>query len=159
MFPAEQYGSCPAPLMTLSYDWPALTQKIDEQQPAGTTNQTIGLQRTFQSLTSSSPLAVPSKDTNYKYEDAIILITDGMNTQNRFTSSETSIDQRMAATCNNVKATGVTVYTARVMAGNATLLQNCATESSKYFALTSADRMITAFNTIGTALPKLRIVQ
>jgi Flp pilus assembly protein TadG len=159
LFPAEQYSSCPAALMALSYDWTALTQKIDELQPAGNTNQTIGLQWAFQALTTNSPLAVPPKDPNYKYEDAIILLTDGMNTENRFTSSEWSIDQRMQATCNNVKAAGVIVYTVLVMAGNATLLQNCASDSSKYFALTSADQMIAAFNTIGTSLTKLRIAE
>jgi Flp pilus assembly protein TadG len=159
MFPAEQYDSCPAALMALSYDWTALTQKIDELQPAGNTNQTIGLQWAFQALTTNSPLAVPPKDGNYKYEDAIILLTDGLNTENRFTSSESSIDQRMQIACNNVKASGVVVYTVLVMAGNATLLKNCASDASKYFALTSADQMIAAFNTIGTSLTQLRIAE
>ena len=157
LFPAEQYSSCPASLMALSYDWTALKQKIDELQPSGSTNQTIGLQWAFQSLTTNSPLAVPPKDPNYLYEDAIILLTDGMNTQNRFTSSESSIDLRMQAACNNVKAAGLTLYTVLVMAGNATLLQNCASDSSKYFALTSAEQMIAAFNTIGTSLSQLRL--
>jgi Flp pilus assembly protein TadG len=159
LFPAEQYSSCPAALMGLSYDWTALTQKIDELLPTGNTNQTIGLQWAFQSLTANSPLPVPAKDANYQYEDAIILLTDGNNTQNRFTSSETSIDQRMQLACNNAKAAGITIYAVLVMAGNATLLQNCASNSSKYFALTSADQMIAAFNTIGTALSQLRIAQ
>jgi len=159
LFPAEKYSSCPAALMALSYDWTALTQKIDELQPSGMTNQTIGLQWAFQALTTNSPLAVPAKDTNYKYEDVVILLTDGENTQNRFTSSESSIDARMQKACNNVKAAGLTLYTVLVMAGNATLLQNCATDASKYFALTSADQMIATFNTIGTALSQLRIAQ
>ncbi|MGE0035598.1 MAG: hypothetical protein AB7S93_08190, partial [Xanthobacteraceae bacterium] len=29
LFPAEQYGTCPVPLMALSYDWNALNKKID----------------------------------------------------------------------------------------------------------------------------------
>jgi Flp pilus assembly protein TadG len=159
LFPAEQYSSCPAPLMALSYDWNALTQKIDDLVAAGNTNQTIGLQWAFQSLTSSSPLTVPPKSPNYQYEDVIILLTDGMNTQNRFTTSQSSIDQRMQAACNNVKSAGVTMYTVLVMAGNASLLQNCASSASKYFALTSADQLIATFNTIATELSQLRIAQ
>ena len=159
MFPAEQYSSCPAALMALSKDWTALTQKVDELQPSGNTNQTIGLQWAFQSLTTDSPLAVPAKDSKYQYEDAIILLTDGVNTENRFSTSQTSIDQRMESACTNVKNAGITMYTVLVMAGNATLLKNCASDYTKYFALTSADQMITAFNTIGTSLTKLRIAQ
>jgi Flp pilus assembly protein TadG len=159
LFPAEQYGACPAQLMALSNDWTALSQKVDELTANGNTNQTIGLQWAFQSLTTNSPLAVPSKDGNYKYEDAIILLTDGLNTENRFTSSESSIDKRMEVACNNVKNAGVTVYTVLVMAGNADLLKNCASSTSKYFALTSADQMIATFNTIGTELSQLRLAQ
>jgi len=44
LFPAEQYGTCPVPLMALSYDWTALNKKIDAMQPDGNTNQAIGLQ-------------------------------------------------------------------------------------------------------------------
>jgi Mg-chelatase subunit ChlD len=159
LFPAEQYSSCPATLMALSDNWTSLKQKIDELQPAGNTNQTIGLQWAFQSLTTNSPLAVPPKDSNYKYEDAIILLTDGQNTQNRFTSSQWSIDQRMQAACNNVKSAGITMYTVLVMAGNASLLQNCASSASKYHYLTSPDQLIATFNTIATELSQLRIAQ
>jgi Flp pilus assembly protein TadG len=159
LFPAEQYGSCPAALMPLSYDWTALAQKVDDLTPNGNTNQTIGLQWAFQSLTTNSPLAVPAKDPNYQYDDVVILLTDGMNTENRFTSSETSIDQRMEMACTNVKNAGITLYTVLVMAGNATLLKNCASSVSKYHALTSADQMIATFKEIGTELSQLRLAQ
>jgi Flp pilus assembly protein TadG len=158
-FPAEQFSSCPEPLMGLSNDWNALTQKIDDLTATGNTNQTIGLQWAYQSLTASSPLTVPAKDALYKYEDAIILLTDGMNTENRFTSSQSSIDNRMQAACNNVKAANITVYTVLVMAGNASLLQNCASSSSKYFYLTSPDQLIATFNTIATELSQLRLAK
>ena len=29
LFPAEQYSSCPVPLMGLTYDWTALNTKVD----------------------------------------------------------------------------------------------------------------------------------
>jgi hypothetical protein len=45
------------------------------------------------------------------------------------------------------------------MSGNSTILQNCASDSSKYFALTTAGQIVTTFNTIGTNLSHLRIAK
>src|SRR5262249_21818059 len=83
LFPAEQYSACPTSLMGLSYDWTSLGSKIDAMQPSGGTNQAIGLAWGFQSLT-AAPLTVPAKDPSYTYQDIIILLTDGLNTQDRW---------------------------------------------------------------------------
>jgi hypothetical protein len=40
-----------------------------------------------------------------------------------------------------------------------TLLQNCASDSSKFFLLTSANQIVTTFNTIGTKLSNLYIAK
>ena len=112
-----------------------------------------------QSLT-ASPFTVPTKDPNYKYSDIIILLTDGLNTQDRWYTSQSSIDTRQQKTCTNIKAAGITVYTVQVNTGGdptSTLLQNCASDSSKFFLLTSSNQIITTFNQIGTGLSKLRI--
>ena len=93
LYPAEQYSYCPAQLMGLSNDWTALSDKIDAMQPNGNTNQAIGLQVGWQSL-SVSPFTVPDKDPNYRYKDVIILLTDGLNTQDRWYRSQSSIDAR-----------------------------------------------------------------
>ena len=63
----------------------------------------------------------------------------------------------MSLVCANAKAAGVTIYTVLVMSGNSSVLQSCATDSSKYFALTTAGQIITAFNTIGTQLANLHL--
>jgi hypothetical protein len=65
-----------------------------------------------------------------------------------------------AGTCANVKAAGITIYSVQVDTGGdptSTLLQNCASDSTKFFKLTSADAIITTFNAIGTQLSQLRI--
>ena len=41
----------------------------------------------------------------------IILLTDGQNTQNRWTSSTTSIDARTQKACDNAKAANIKLYT------------------------------------------------
>ena len=64
-------------------------------QPVGNTNQAIGLQLGWQSLT-AAPFTVPAKDPNYTYKQVIILLTDGLNTQDRWYTSAASIDARAA---------------------------------------------------------------
>ncbi len=161
LFPAEQYNSCPVPLMALTYNWTALNKKIDDMQPSGNTNQAIGLQWGYQSLT-AAPFTIPSKDSNYKYNEVIILLSDGLNTEDRWYSKAASIDARQEITCNNIKASGITLYTVHVNTDGdptSTLLQRCATSPDKFFTLTSANAIVTTFNQIGTALSNLRVAK
>jgi len=148
-------------MMGLSYDWTALNSKIDEMQPSGNTNQAIGLQWGFQSLT-SAPFTVPAKDPNYTYKDVIILLTDGLNTQNRWTTDQATIDARQTITCNNVKAAGITIYTIQVNTDGdptSTMLKNCASDASKFFLLTSSGEIVTVFDQIATGLSHLRVAK
>ena len=99
-------------------------------------------------------------DPNYQYTQAIILLSDGLNTQDRWYSNASSIDARQQKTCDNIKAAGITIYTVQVNTGGdptSTLLQNCASDTSKFFLLTSATQIVTTFNQIGTALSNLRL--
>jgi len=157
LFVADQGGPCPAELMPLSNDWIALNNKIDEMDAQGTTNQTIGLAWGWQALTGGPPLnaVMPSPDTR----QIIILLTDGMNTQNRWSFNQLDIDARTRAACSNAKATGIEFYTVLVMSGDSSILQSCATNPNMYFALTQSSQIISTFNTIGTQLSKLRIAR
>ena len=117
----------------------------------GNTNQPIGLVWGWQTLVGGGPFTAPAMDSNYKYQQIIILLSDGLNTQDRWYSSQSSIDHRMydtdgSGTCANIKAAGVTIYTIQVNTGGdptSTLLQNCASSSDKFFLLTSADQIVT----------------
>jgi uncharacterized protein YegL len=159
LYPTEQYSSCPVSLMGLSNDWTALSSKITAMQPVGNTNQAIGLQMGWQSLT-AAPFTIPAMDPYYQYNQVIILLSDGLNTQDRWYSTASSIDARQQKTCDNLKAANITVYTVQVNTDGdptSTLLQNCATDSSKFFLLTSSTEIITTFGQIGTALTNLRL--
>lgn len=159
LYPTEQYSSCPVSVLGLSNDWTALSAKIDAMQPNGNTNQAIGLQMGWQTLT-ASPFTVPAQDPNYTYTQVIILLTDGLNTENRWYTSASSIDKREEKTCANIKAAGVVLYTVQVNTTRdptSTLLQNCASDSNKFFLLTSSDQIVATFNQIGTALSSLRL--
>ncbi len=161
-YPAEQYSSCPAAVMGLNYDWASMKTLVDDMSAAGNTNQAIGLQVGWMSLTGGGPFTVPAEDPNYTYSHVIILLTDGLNTQDRWYTSQSSIDARQTLTCTNAKAAGITLYMIQVNTDGSptsTLLQNCATDSSKFFLLTSSNQIVTTFAQIGTNLSKLRIAK
>jgi Flp pilus assembly protein TadG len=167
LFPAEKYSACPQAMMGLSYDWTGMTSLVNNMSPNGSTNQPIGLVWGWMSLVGGGPFSVPTTNSSYTYNKIIILLTDGLNTQDRWygdgSSTSTSVDDRMLdssgnGTCANIKAAGITLYTIQVNTGGdptSTLLQNCASDSSKFFLLTSADQIVTTFQQIGTNLTQL----
>ena len=171
LFSAEQYASCSAPVMPLSYNWSAMTTLVNNLIPNGNTNQSIGLAHGWMSLVGGGPYpAPPAKDPNYTYQTIMILLTDGLNTQNRWYTTQSSINSRQKTTCDNIYAAGITLYTIQVNTGGdptSTLLRNCAgdptkskyPDTSKFYLLTSASDMIATFSQIGTQLSKLRVAK
>jgi hypothetical protein len=126
---------------------------------------------TSQALTPSQFCAAPTMDPNYTYSQVIVLLSDGLNTQDRWYGdgydTSTQVDYRMYdqngnGTCAHIKAAGITIYTIQVSTDStplSTLLENCATDSSKFFFLTSSSQIVTTFNTIGTNLSKLYVAK
>jgi hypothetical protein len=160
LFPAENNAYCPpVALNALSFDFATLNATVDQMTPNGSTNQTIGLAWGWQALTSSNPLNAPAQDPTV--QNVIVLLSDGLNTQNRFAGdgSNTSIavDNRMALACANAKAAKVRIYTVLVMAGNSSILKDCATDTQKYFELSTAGQIVTAFNSIAIELANLHL--
>lgn len=169
LYAAEQYTPCPQAIMPLSYNWSGMTTLVNNMAPGGNTNQAIGLQMGWMSLVGGGPFPTPpAMDPNYTYTQVIILLTDGLNTQDRWYTSQSSIDARQTLTCNNIKTSGVTLYTIQVNTGGdptSTLLESCAggpdkfSDPSKFYIVTSASGIAAVFSSIGTNLTKLRIAK
>lgn len=162
LYVPEQYSSCPQAVMGLSNKWSAMTTLINNMAPAGNTNQGIGLQVGWLSLTQSGVFAVPAKDSTATYSEHIVLLTDGLNTENRWYSNQASIDAREQILCDNIKAAGITLWTIQVNTDSdptSTLLQNCASDSSKFFLLTSASQIISTFDDISFKMTKLHLAK
>ena len=164
LFPAEQWSACPVQLMPLSYNWSALKSLIDTMTPNGNTDQAIGMAWAWQSLAQTAPLNAPAKDSNYTYKDAIILLSDGLNTQDRWYTDAASIDLRQQKLCKNAKDAGVIVYTIQVNTSKpadptSAVLSQCASSPENFYMLTSANQVLSAFTSIGTSLSKLRVAQ
>ncbi len=152
---AHQASACPTAMTALSTDWAAMHTKIDAMAPSGNTNVTIGLQMAWQTLSNNEPFNAPAPANDL--DKVIILLTDGQNTQNRWSSSTSTIDARTQKACDNVKAANIKLYTVRVIDGNATLLKNCATKPDMYYDVDQADELNGVFSSIAQNLANLRI--
>ena len=162
LFPADQSSVCPQAVNTLSYDWTTLKGVVDNMAPNGNTNQAIGLHHAWMTLLQQTPYNAPAESASYNYVKAIVLFSDGLNTQDRWYSDAASIDARQETLCTNIKNTGVTIYSIQVNTASdpqSTVLANCASGSSNFYYLTSATQVLSAFQSISTKLSKLRIKQ
>jgi Flp pilus assembly protein TadG len=157
LYSAHQASNCPTAMMTLTNSWSALNSKIDDMNPTGNTNVTIGLQMAFQMLSPVAPFnaSAPKNDL----DKVIVLLTDGDNTQNRWSTSQTSIDNRTKLACTNAKAANVKLYTVRVINGNASLLQQCATKTDMYYNVQNSSQLSSVFATIAQNLANLRLAK
>jgi Flp pilus assembly protein TadG len=168
-FPAENNTACTsatAAVTALNYNWTTLASQINAMQPAGNTNQAIGVEHGWQMLTTGAPYAtgtLPAGTTK-----VLILFSDGLNTQDRWygdgstegTTEDGYIDSRENAACTTAKAAGVVIYSIYINIGNdgnATALQNCASDSTKYYDLTASSQIKTAFSDIAQKITNLRV--
>ena len=161
LFPADQFSDCSPKISALSYDWPSMKSLVDSLYPAGNTNQGIGIAHGWQSLVGGGPYpAPPAEDTRYKYTKAIVLMSDGLNTEDRWYTNQNQIDAREAMTCTNAKAAGFVIYTVQVNTGGdptSTVLRNCASGTDKFTEIKTANQLVSTFQSIGTALSNLRV--
>lgn len=162
--------TCPTQMIGLtdvlnSTGWTKLNSVVSNMSAGGATNQTIGLAWAWQTETDGNPM---NAGTLPQYTSQIIIIlSDGLNTQDRWTGNgsteDSGTDGRMAKVCTNAKNSGATIYAVFVdiggTQGNSSVLQNCATDSNHYFDLTSASQITTAFNEIATQITQLRIAR
>jgi len=163
LFPAKQCGSQLVSMMPLTdvLDDPGFTSlnsKIDAMQASGNTNVTIGLEWGWHSLTPNLPLSQAS-DPSPDRDKVVVLLTDGTNTQNRWSSSESSIDARTSLACTNAKNANIKIYTVRVIDGNASLLKACASKPSMYYEVSQASDLNAVFSSIAQNLARLRIAK
>lgn len=152
-----------AKVLPLTSDWTALTNRVNAMQPGGATNITIGAVWGMATLSPSDPFTEAKPATTPFLKKYMILLTDGDNTKNRWDGSGTAhspaVDQRTTLACNNIKTAGVTVYTIRVIDGNAALLRDCASEPGKYFDVSAASQLSPIFKAIASEISQVRLTQ
>lgn len=166
LFQPEQFADCPAQLVPLTYDWTALKTRIGQMSPGGPTNQPVGMAWAWLSLMQTAPLNAPPEDGNFQYKKILIVLSDGLNTKNKKAGNGSDpssyVDGRQRLLCDNIKADGITVYAIQVNTDKdpeAATLKYCASGNANFYMLTSASQIMSAFDSIGATLSKLRIAK
>jgi Flp pilus assembly protein TadG len=179
LFPADQGLSgaysdnsstdvCPEQAMPLGNDWTSMQTEVNNMVANGYTNQAIALAHGWMSLVGGGPYpAPPPMDPAYPYMQVIILLTDGLNTMDRWYPTARSgdvspIDSREAVACANVKAGGIHLYTIQVNTDGSpqsSVLQTCASDAGSYYLLTSSSQIVDVFQQIGSQLTHVRLSQ
>ena len=112
---------------------------------SGNTNITLGVIWGMHLLSSTTPFTQGVPWSEVETTKVMIVLTDGDNTESRQYSSTSAIDNRTRKACDAVKAKDILVYTVRVVDGNASLLTNCATETSMYTDIQKASDLTVTF--------------
>ena len=110
-------------------------------------------------LNSAGPFPGALAYGNGDVDKLMVVLTDGDNTQNRFTTNGWSINDRTRQACDAVKdpAKKITVFTIRVVAGNRDLLRNCATTPGHYYESADASQIQPAFDAILRTITKIHL--
>jgi len=155
LFPAAQCGSL-AKTLPLTDNWDALNAMVDGMTPSGMTNVTIGMAWGWHALTQKEPFT-QGQAVKPDVDKVMILLTDGLNTANRFTNNPSQIDNRTAAVCDNIKKAKIKLYTVRVIEGNFDLLQGCASASTMFYDVQVASQLKDVFTSIAASLSGARL--
>lgn len=147
----------------------SLRKAVADMQANGNTNVSIGVAWGVKTLMNRAPFsgaAAPGDDDVMK---VMIVLTDGDNTEDRWSNSQTLIDSRTQATCamakDAVKSANsgastdsyIRIYTIRVIQGNRTLLQNCAANGGTYSEVSEASQLDQVFKGIVDQITRIRL--
>jgi Flp pilus assembly protein TadG len=145
------------PFLKLATSQTTVNATLNDMSPAGNTNLTIGLAWGFNMLTPNAPFSGPAALGSAGVYKSLVFMTDGQNTKNRWSTTQSQIDARTTLACNNIKAAGIEVYTIGTVDANAAQLQACASDPSLYYSVTSGSEMNAAFTDIAAKISRLRL--
>lgn len=165
LFQPEQ-ATCPVEIVPLTYDWNLLKGRIDQMTTIGATNQPVGMAWGWLSLKTTEPLKALPETDGLEYKKYMIVLSDGLNTNNKKAGNgyehSLYVDARQKNLCDNIKAEGIIIYTVQVNTDGdpvSSILSYCATSSDNFFVLTSASQIMSVFDQIGSKMSKLRVAK
>jgi Flp pilus assembly protein TadG len=157
-FPRDYFDCTTATILPLTKSFDTAKAKITSLVAGGNTNVPIGAMWGWTMLRKGAPLSNAQETQGAeKVAKYAIILTDGENTENTLGQSRATIDANTTAVCTNIKAAGITVFTIRVIDGNATLLRNCATTPDYYFDVSNPAALTGVFEKILMNITKLRL--
>lgn len=172
---------CPREITPLTNNKTTLLSEIDGMWASGYTHINLGAIWALRVISSAEPFTEGVAYGTSGWNKAIVILTDGDNTTSSsvytaygYRSSgllgctsqsctEGELDDRLSEICTAIKAQNITLYTITfgtgVSASSQTLMQNCATDSGKYYHAPDSATISRTFRAIGAELKKLHLSQ
>ena len=158
IFPTATPTACSLPTMLpLTTSFPSVNAAVNSMAPNGSTNGTIGLAWGLQALTPGEPFSTAASFGSVR--KIIVFLTDGANTQNRWTTTPALIDARMLAACTEIKANNIELFTIGLVDANMSVLTPCATNASMAFQVTDPSRIPDLFDLVSQQFVGIRLTQ
>jgi Flp pilus assembly protein TadG len=159
-------------ILPLTSNRTTILSRISGLQADGNTLSNLGMVWGYRLLSPEFPFREGVAWNNTEWRKVAILMTDGDNFTNdiyngygRWLDNQsmtvTTLNQRLAQTCTNMKNNGITIYTVTFTSGiNATtkdFYKNCASDTTKWFDAPTQANLISAFEQISRELSNIHI--
>ena len=163
--PAFVSANCASEIQPLTKDLNAVRTSVDGFRARGWTYIPSGIVWGWRTLEGELPKKAAPKPKGTVHKDVMIIMTDGVNTRSKRGLdhegwSQNDANRKTTSLCNSVKRDSIEIYTITYSLSDTTtkrMMQNCASDNTKFFdARTSAD-LNRAFQTIASELDVLRI--
>jgi Flp pilus assembly protein TadG len=169
-YPGLMNQMCTAEIVDLTNDKSVLNGAIDKLKATGSTYIPAGLMWGWNMVDENQPLGGAKTAADIAKmggNKSIVLMTDGENTLSasypwHWNNDKTAANAKTAALCDNIKNSGVVVYTVAFQVtdvASQTLLQKCASSSTKAFTADNADQLVSAFKSIADNLLAQRLTR
>lgn len=163
-------GTCPDEIQPLTVSKPTILTKIEDMKARGSTYIAGGLEWGWHVLTNQSPFregVTLEKLHELGGIKAMVVLTDGDNTAAPTYPEHESSDRSLANSltsrlCQQIKGDEIILYTisfGSVASSTRSLLSDCASSPSHYFAADNGAELSTAFATIASSLRMLSLSQ
>jgi Flp pilus assembly protein TadG len=131
--------------------------KIDALVPGGNTNTIIGMAWGYNVLTPGNPLSDGAAPASRRPVRALVFLTDGLNTEDRFPQPTAAMDADMRDLCKSAATADIRVFTIRVVEGNDALLKDCASSPGDFYSTSDSAGLLKVFQSIAGKLMRLRL--
>ena len=162
---------CPSPIQELTNNRSHVRSAISGLTAGNDTYIATGLVWGYRALSSDAPFTEGEPYATFAADDgrkALVLMSDGANTRspnnqglhNR--TDVTAANNTTLSVCTEAKDQGIEVYTIAFEIDDAatkTMLENCATDASRYYDATNAAELEVAFNDIGRDLREIAVAR
>lgn len=158
-------------ILPLTNNKSSVQTKINGLVASGNTLSNLGMVWGYRVLSPEFPFREGAPWDDLTVKKVAILMTDGDNNignaysghgpWNTLRLTDNDLDMKLTATCENMKADGITIYTVVFTSGisesTKTRFRNCASEASKYYYAPTQAGLVSTFEQISRELANIHL--